>query len=100
MVKMTFKKLIRLHAPKWVSGGQGRFSFRILLERLGQVEALLYVIVAWTLGVNVPDAAVTSIYSAVLLQSLEERGETRRTRWGVSERKTLSTCNINRHLCH
>lgn len=94
----TFEKWICLRALKWVTKGQGLFTFHVLLERLGQVEALLHIVVTWTLGVNVSDAAVTSVYSAVLLQSLGKREEQRSR--DVIERKTLSTRNINHPLCH
>lgn len=77
---------------------KGDFALRILLERLRQVEALLHVIVAWTLGVNVSDAAVASIDSAVLLQSLDRREEP--TGRELRETKTLSTCDINHPRCH
>lgn len=57
----------------WVTEGQRHFASCVLLERLGQVEALLHVVVSWTLGINVSDAAVASVYSAVLLQSLDKK---------------------------
>lgn len=50
-------------------------SFRtgVLLERLGQIEALLHVVVVGGGGVDVPDAAVASLHFTMLLQSLKER---------------------------
>lgn len=45
----------------------------VLLECLGQIEALLHVIVVGGGGVDVPDAAVASLHFTVLLQSLKER---------------------------
>lgn len=65
------------------------FSLCVLLERLGQVEALLHVVVVGTLSVDVSDAAVASFYSTVLLQRLTE---------GQEERKTSVTGNINQAL--
>lgn len=44
----------------------------VLLERLGQIEALLHVVVVGGGGVDVPDAAVASVHPTVLLQSLKE----------------------------
>lgn len=45
----------------------------VLLERLGQIEALLHVVVVGGGGVDVPDAAVASLHFTMLLQSLKER---------------------------
>jgi len=47
----------------------------VLLERLGQVEALLHVVVVGRRGVHVSDAAVASFYFTVLLQSLRGGSE-------------------------
>lgn len=79
MVEMAVEKWISPHARKVDFVRARTFHIlRILLERLCQVEALLHIIVGRTLGVNVSDAAVTSVYSAVLLQSLDKTKERRR----------------------
>lgn len=44
----------------------------VLLECLGQVEALLYVVVVGSRSVDVSDAAVACFHFAVLLQGLSE----------------------------
>lgn len=54
--------------------GPQTFPCVVLLECLCQVEALLYVIVVGTRGVDVSDAAVASFYFTVLLQSLQKKG--------------------------
>lgn len=54
-------------------------KWRVLLERLGQVEALLHVVVVWRWSVDISDAAVASVDSTVLLQGLNERRWWRRT---------------------
>lgn len=52
----------------------------VLLECLGQVEALLHVVMVGSWSVDVSDATVASFYFTVLLQSLKVGGrETRKT---------------------
>lgn len=68
----------------------------VLLECLGQVEALLHVVVVGSRSVDVSDAAVASFYFTVLLQSLNVGGrETRKT--SVTETSTKTFVYLKYH---
>lgn len=72
---------LSLHKTQWQHNHKGTevkgvrvkmFSLCVLLECLGQVEALLYIVVVGSWRVDVSDAAVASFYFTMLLQGLNE----------------------------